>query len=49
MKKTAIIKDKIITFNKIISVQGDKSLSIRWALIASQAIGSSKALSLIHI
>ncbi len=48
MKKTAIIKDKIITFNKIISVQGDKSLSIRWALIASQAIGSSKAYNLLE-
>ncbi len=48
MKKTAIIKDKLITFNKIIKVQGDKSLSIRWALIASQAIGISRAYNLLE-
>ena len=31
-----------------IKVDGDKSLSIRWALLASQAIGSSKAVNLLN-
>ena len=47
MKKTVIIKEKINIFNKTISVQGDKSLSIRWALIASQALGISRAYNLL--
>ena len=29
------IKKKINRFNKILSIDGDKSLSIRWALLAS--------------
>ena len=37
------INKKIFSFNKKISVDGDKSLSIRWALLASQATGKSKA------
>ncbi len=41
------IDKKIKSFNKKISVDGDKSLSIRWALIASQAIGTSKAKNLL--
>ena len=48
MKKIATIKQKIERFNKVISVQGDKSLSIRWALIASQALGVSKAFNLLE-
>jgi len=48
MKKIAIIKEKIDCFNKTISVQGDKSLSIRWALIASQALGISRAYNLLE-
>jgi 3-phosphoshikimate 1-carboxyvinyltransferase len=41
------IKNKIKSFNKKISVEGDKSLSIRWVLLASQAHGSSKAYNLL--
>lgn len=41
------IKKKINNFNKHIFVDGDKSLSIRWALIASQAIGQSTATNLL--
>ena len=37
------INEKIKPFNKKISIEGDKSLSIRWALLASQAIGKSRA------
>ncbi len=38
---------KIKKFNKKIYVDGDKSLSIRWALMASLAIGKSKAHNLL--
>ncbi len=41
------IKKKIKPFNKIIQIDGDKSLSIRWALIASQAIGKSKSINIL--
>ena len=34
-------------FNKTIIVDGDKSLSIRWVLLASQSSGSSKAYNLL--
>jgi len=37
------INKKIISYNKKIIVDGDKSLSIRWVLLASQAIGKSRA------
>ena len=47
MPKILIIKDKIKKFNKQIHVSGDKSLSIRWVLLASQAIGKSKAHNLL--
>ena len=47
MIKPVIIKNKIKNFKKIISISGDKSLSIRWALMASQAIGKSKAYNLL--
>ena len=43
MKNTVTIKKKIKRFNKTISVSGDKSLSIRWVLLASLASGVSKA------
>jgi len=42
-----LIKDKIKKFNKTIEVSGDKSLSIRWVLLASQASGKSKAFNLL--
>ena len=42
-----IIKKKIAPFNNTINVNGDKSLSIRWALLASQANGISRAYNLL--
>ena len=42
-----VIKNKINKFKKKINVDGDKSLSIRWVLLASQAIGTSKASNLL--
>jgi 3-phosphoshikimate 1-carboxyvinyltransferase len=47
MSKTLLIKKKIVSFNKQIQVSGDKSLSIRWVLLASQAIGKSKGYNLL--
>ena len=47
MSKYVLIKKKIKPFNKVIRVEGDKSLSIRWALLASQALGKSKAYNLL--
>ena len=43
MKNYLIINNKINSFNKKITVSGDKSLSIRWVLLASLASGVSKA------
>ena len=43
MPKPIIINRIIKKYNKKIKVDGDKSLSIRFALLASQAIGKSKA------
>ena len=45
-KSIKIIK-KIKPFNKTINIDGDKSLSIRWALLASQANGKSRAYKLL--
>ena len=47
MTDCLIIKKKIINFNKKIKISGDKSLSIRWVLLASQATGKSKAYNLL--
>ena len=47
MSKILFIKKKIKSFNKSILVSGDKSLSIRWIILASQAIGRSKAYNLL--
>ena len=41
------ISKKIRPFNKVLKIEGDKSLSIRWALLASQAHGKSKSLNLL--
>jgi 3-phosphoshikimate 1-carboxyvinyltransferase len=41
MSKSLVINKKINKFNKIIKIEGDKSLSIRCALLASQAEGKS--------
>ena len=47
MKQNITIFKKIKPFNKILSIEGDKSLSIRWALLASQANGKSKSFNLL--
>ena len=47
MPNKLIIKNKIKKFNKTIKVSGDKSISIRWVLIASLANGMSKAKNLL--
>ena len=47
MSSTLIIEKKIKRFNKQIQISGDKSLSIRWVLLASQAIGKSKGYNLL--
>ena len=47
MKKKAYINEKIKKFNKEIIVPGDKSLSIRFVLLASQAIGKSVAYNIL--
>ncbi len=47
MSKFLLIKKKISEFNKKIYVSGDKSLSIRWVLLASQATGKSKCHNLL--
>ena len=41
------IKNKINRFNKNLLIDGDKSLSIRWALLASQSFKKSKASNLL--
>ena len=38
---------KIKPFDKILEIEGDKSLSIRWALLASQANGKSTSYNLL--
>tara|TARA_B100000795_G_scaffold98980_1_gene72755 strand:+ start:2955 stop:4283 length:1329 start_codon:yes stop_codon:yes gene_type:complete len=41
------INKRIAPFNKKIKIDGDKSLSIRWVLLASQATGKSKGYNLL--
>ena len=48
MTKPVFINEKIKNFKKKITISGDKSLSIRWALMASQAMGKSKAYNLLN-
>ena len=47
MKNYVKIKRKIKSFNKTLKIEGDKSLSIRWALLASQAKGKSSSYNLL--
>ena len=47
MPNSLLVKKRIKTFNKKISVSGDKSISIRWVLLASLANGVSKANNLL--
>ena len=48
MKNFAVIKNKIKKFNKKIFVPGDKSLSIRTVLLASQGVGVSNIYNLLE-
>ena len=47
MSNSVIIKKKINKFEKVISISGDKSLSIRWVLFSSLAYGISTAKNLL--
>ena len=47
MKNILLINNKINKFDEKISISGDKSLSIRWALMAAQALGKSRAYNLL--
>ena len=47
MPNSLIISDKIGNFRQIISVSGDKSLSLRWVLLSSLASGVSYAKNLL--
>jgi len=47
MANKIILKKKIFSFRKKISIPGDKSISIRWVLISSLANGVSKAKNLL--
>ena len=47
MTNPIIVNKKIKTFNKEITVSGDKSISIRWILFSSIATGISKAQNLL--
>ncbi len=47
MTKPILIRKKIKPFKKTIQIDGDKSLSIRWALLASQAKGKSRAYNIL--
>jgi len=47
MRSLLKIVKKIKPYNKVINIDGDKSLSIRWVLLASQASGKSKAFNLL--
>ena len=48
MRKIIRINELIRPFNKKLEIEGDKSLSIRWALLASQATGKSVAFNLLR-
>jgi len=47
MKNILLINNKINKFDKKILISGDKSLSIRWALMSAQALGKSRAYNLL--
>ena len=48
MKKYVLIDSRIKKFKKKITVSADKSLSIRWILMAAQAVGKSIAYNLLN-
>ena len=41
------IKNKINSFNKSLSIDGDKSLSIRWVLLSSQSLKKCRSSNLL--
>ena len=47
MKNYVEIKKKIKSFDRTIKIEGDKSISIRWALLASQANDKSISYNLL--
>ena len=47
MPNFVIIKKKINKFNKNLLIDGDKSLSIRWALLSSQSHKKCKSSNLL--
>ena len=47
MSNKIVIRKTIKPFNKKIEIEGDKSLSIRWALLASQSVGKSTSTNLL--
>ena len=48
MNNKVTISKTIKPYDKSLKIEGDKSLSIRWALLASQAFGKSKSLNLLR-
>ncbi len=48
MKKYVLIDEQIKKYKKKINVSADKSLSIRWVLMAAQAVGKSIAYNLLN-
>ena len=49
MLNSVSISNKINKFNYTIdNISGDKTLSIRWALMASQAVGKSKGFNILN-
>ena len=48
MSNIISINKVIKPFNKSLQIEGDKSLSIRWALLASQANGKSEATNILR-
>ena len=47
MSNSIAVNNKIKSFNKKITVSGDKSISIRWVLLSSLATGISSAQNLL--
>ena len=48
MGKILKLNQQIKSFSKKITIEGDKSLSIRWALLSSQAKGISRSYNLLR-
>ena len=48
MSNKIAIRETVKPYNKKVEIEGDKSLSIRWALLASQSIGKSTSTNLLR-